>query len=167
MRKNVVRDLFKFGLLLLIFSASFYFVISTVSLNKRLASTTNSSTHNSVQVGQGGGPPSDLPSPSDVPDVSGAPVVLEGPIFRVVSNKFFWIGNSDHQILVLVENPDQMTKIYLGEGISSVGTLKPLPSAAEIQNNWHLGSEDMRLLHSSKYYFDATGVQVSGSGQVI
>ena len=77
--------------------------------------------------------------------------------------RFYWIGSGDERPVFIVLDPDVKrtteTTLRPGARVTLIGIVRPVPSAQEVEQQWHLPAATATLVGDSGTYLHVTEIR--------
>jgi len=80
-----------------------------------------------------------------------------------VGDRFYWIGSGDERPVFVVLDPDvkrtTATTLRIGARVTLIGIVRPVPTADEVQQQWHLPVPVATVIADSGTYLHVTEIR--------
>ena len=80
-----------------------------------------------------------------------------------VGDRFYWIGSGDERPVFAVLDPDvkrsTATMLRPGARVTLIGIVRPVPTADEVQQQWHLPASVATVIADSGTYLHVTEIR--------
>jgi hypothetical protein len=80
-----------------------------------------------------------------------------------VGDRYFWIGSGDERPVFVVLDPDvkrnTATMLRAGARVTLIGIVRPVPTASEAEQQWHVPVATARLIAESGTYLHVTEIR--------